>query len=222
MRFILWGIALSIDLITPWFTLKDQSRLPRFSTSKLPERFGLLMIIVLGETAAGVVNGIQNIHSIDSEKIFTAMSGVILGFSLWWIYFDFIARRVAKPQILYSILWSYLHLPLAMGIAAIGAGLTNLISLTGETLPPNIQTLTMASYGLTLLMMGLLEITLSRTEDEPAHHLTSPILKIITGITAIGLILLLPPLHSMSLILILIVLTLIQMVYGLWVWFGQK
>ncbi|OGB62906.1 MAG: hypothetical protein A2Y94_04555 [Caldithrix sp. RBG_13_44_9] len=222
LRFILWGIALSIDLITPWFTLKGQSRLPRFSTSKLPERFGLLMIIVLGETAAGVVNGIQDIHSIDSEKIFTAMLGVILGFSLWWIYFDFIARRVAKPQILYSILWSYLHLPLAIGIAAIGAGLTNLISLTGETLPPNIQTLTMASYGLTLLMMGLLEITLNRTEDEPAHHFTSPILKIITGITAFGLILFLPPLHSMSLIIILIVLTLIHMMYGLWVWFGQK
>ena len=222
VKFIIWGVALFIDLITPWFTLKAQLRLPRFSTSKLPERFGLLMIIVLGETAAGVVNGIQDIHSIDSEKIFTAMLGVILGFSLWWIYFDFIARRVAKPQILYSILWSYLHLPLAMGIAAIGASLTNVISMAGETLTLRVQITALVSYGITLLTMGLLEITLRPTEDEPTHHLISPILKITTGLVTGGLLLLLPPLASTSLIVILIIFTLIHMLYGLWVWYGQK
>ena len=53
LRLILWGIAFVTDMITPWFTLREQSKLPRLSSSRLPERFGLLMLIVLGESEIG-------------------------------------------------------------------------------------------------------------------------------------------------------------------------
>ncbi|NJM99082.1 MAG: low temperature requirement protein A [Phormidesmis sp. RL_2_1] len=58
MRFWLWGAGLATDLLTPFLTLKQQAQLPRMSTSKLPERYGLFMIIVLGESVVGVVSGL--------------------------------------------------------------------------------------------------------------------------------------------------------------------
>jgi low temperature requirement protein LtrA len=57
-RFGLWAASLVSDLAIPLSTQALQARLPRFSTSKLPERFGLFVIIVLGEGIVSVVNGV--------------------------------------------------------------------------------------------------------------------------------------------------------------------
>jgi len=222
VRYAIVGIALVTDMATPWFTLKEQAKLPRFSTSKLPERFGLLLIIVLGESVAGVVKGLSETADLSAMKILIALIGVILGFTLWWIYFDFIARRVAKPTIVASILWSYLHLPLAGGIAAIGASLTNLILNQNHVLPGFVQLIAFESFAVTLISMGFLELTLRRDPKEPTHPKMSPILKTGTGFLSAFFGLFLKPIDSISVLAILILINLIHVGYGFWVWVNRE
>jgi hypothetical protein len=60
MRVVLWAVALSIDLATPWVMRSEQARVP-LDVSHLPERFGLFTILVLGESMAAVVAGLSHI-----------------------------------------------------------------------------------------------------------------------------------------------------------------
>jgi low temperature requirement protein LtrA len=220
LRFVLWGAGLLSDMVTPWLTLKSQQRLPRFSTSKLPERFGLLIIIVLGEAVVGVVNGLAKGHELSANLIIPALLGATVGFFLWWIYFDFVARRPAKQRLLSSIFWSYLHLPLAMGIASTGAGISRILMHAGEEGGHGARELVGFSAAATLIVIGFLELTLQREEDEPTHQFISPIMKIVSGMALILFSLLVKDISGTLLLAVILVVLLIQAGYGVWVWFG--
>jgi low temperature requirement protein LtrA len=221
LRFVLWGVALLIDMITPSFTLKHQRMLPRFSTSKLPERFGLFILIVLGESIVGVVNGVAAMKVPGFATILPAVFGITIGFSLWWIYFDFINRRPAKSKVTVSIFWVYLHLPMAMGIAATGAGITNIITARAahEAVPSTI--LVVVAVGLLLVTIGCTEFTLHREEDEPTHPRLSPWMKILTGVVLVVFANFSDALPTLAALSIVLAGLFIQMIYGAYVWFTQ-
>ncbi|MBI5646888.1 MAG: low temperature requirement protein A [Ignavibacteriae bacterium] len=218
-RLVLFAIALFIDLVTPWFTLTHQSKLPRFNRHKLPERFGLFIIIVLGESAVGVVSGLAASRQITLESGINAVLGIGLGFSLWWVYFDFIGRRASRPRMLSSISWSFLHLPLAMGIAAVGATTSNAIAKAQGLLQGPVSVLLAGSVAVTLIVMGLLETVLEPADDEPTHPVISPALKFGFG-ALLGMYAAMFPWSAPTLTLVLAQLALlVVMLYGLWVWF---
>ena len=112
LRFILWGIGLFFDLCTPLTTLNIQKKLPKFSTSHLPERFGLFTIIVLGESIVGVILETAKNNVIQNRTWLHLLMSFILAFGLWWMYFDFIVGRRTKPKMIWLVLRGYLHLPL--------------------------------------------------------------------------------------------------------------
>ena len=221
VRHVLWGIALAIDMITPSLTLKHQRKLPRFSTSKLPERFGLFMIIVLGESVVGVVNGLAAMHTVSVGTVIPAVFGITIGFSLWWIYFDFISRRPAKGNVTVSIFWVYLHLPMAMGIAAAGAGITNIITSEASIGAMPSTTLVVAAVGLLLVIIGCTEFTLHREEYEPTHPSVSPWMKIITGAVLTAFAAFSNAVPTILALAVVLVALFIQMIYGAYVWFTQ-
>jgi low temperature requirement protein LtrA len=146
---------------------------------------------------------------------------VALGFGLWWIYFDFIARRPPKNGVWLHFVWSYLHLPLVMAIVATGAGIANIIGHQEAILVIEVQQLVSGSVGTVLIVMAFLEITLHREENEPTHNYLSPLLKLVAGLLAFiigwkgGIS------DPLMLLLALIGLVVFQMMYGLWVWFNQ-
>jgi low temperature requirement protein LtrA len=218
-RSMLWGIGLFIDLITPWFTLGRQRKLPKMSTSKFPERLGLFILIVIGEAIVGVVNGIASTPKLDVTAVVPAALGLAVGFGLWWVYFDYVARRAPKRNVLSSILWSYMHLPLAMGIAAIGASITNAIAFNAGHTTMNPSPLLLGAAGITLLAMGGLERTLHREGDEPTHPVISPLMKVIGGLLLLGVALFSTALPILSAFFCVLAVLLVQMLYGLWVWF---
>ena len=86
LRFILWGIGLTIDFITPF--LAGQLAI-KFAPhiSHLPERMGLFVIIALGESILGIVVGLAG-HEWDIYSSVSVGLGLSIPFSLWWIYFD--------------------------------------------------------------------------------------------------------------------------------------
>jgi low temperature requirement protein LtrA len=220
-RFILWGIGLTSDLVTPITTLPYQARLPRIGSSKIPERFGLFVIIVLGEAMVGVIQGVAGQAALTVAAALTGALGLALVFGLWWLYFDFIGRRAVRPGIWWSLAWNYLHLPLVMTIAAISAGVQNVLAPHGGDSYAGALRLLAGGVALALLVIAALELTLRPDPDEPSEARASIGLKLGAAITAVVLAILGGGLNPLALLGLLLLPILAPMLYGAYVWFRQ-
>jgi low temperature requirement protein LtrA len=67
-----------------------------FDPHYVTERFGLIMIIVLGESVLSVIAGVENNFEGNLGKIILAFMVV---FSNWWIYFDNLSENVATYHV---------------------------------------------------------------------------------------------------------------------------
>jgi low temperature requirement protein LtrA len=120
-KYAVWAIAIGIEHaapIRPWRLLQG----PRVDPRHLPERFGLLIIIVLGEGVIGVVLGTAEVSwTVHSGAI--AFAGFATGAAIWWLYFDFLdASAVVQRNIRSGLTFIYAHYFVAAGIAALGVG----------------------------------------------------------------------------------------------------
>jgi low temperature requirement protein LtrA len=95
-------------------------------TDALIERFGLLTIIVLGETVTAVVVGLAR-EPISWVTLATGLVAVVVGFGAWWTYFDFAGQRHPRPAPAAGLQWMFSHLPLTAAIAAMGAAMVSLV-----------------------------------------------------------------------------------------------
>jgi low temperature requirement protein LtrA len=221
VRFWLWGAGLLIDFVTPLLTLKQQAALPKLSTSKLPERYGLFIIIVLGESVIGVVSGLADQEAFSVLVAIAAILGIALTFGLWWIYFDFVGRRPPKPNAVSALSWSYLHLFLAIAITATGAGILNVIADEDSRLDYPVGLLIAGAVGSTLFIIGLIELFLRRDPNEPTHPRLSSGLKFGGGAIALAIGLISNGFNIVLLEGLLLIPILMQVFYGLYVWFSQ-
>jgi low temperature requirement protein LtrA len=130
-RYWLWAVALTIDLGAP---LASQERIRKVPIhgSHIPERVGLLTIIVFGESVLAVVVGTTTV-SWGLESGAAAALGFAVAGALWWIYFDYVDSSVVKRTITAGQTYLYAHLPLLIGLAALGAGVKLAIEATQET-----------------------------------------------------------------------------------------
>jgi low temperature requirement protein LtrA len=120
-KYVFWGIALFVEHVAPiraWRLLRSMPVDPRH----IPERFGLLVIIVLGEGVIGVVLGTAEVSwTVRSGAI--AFGGFLTGAAIWWLYFDFLdAASVVTRNVRSGITFVYAHYFVAAGIAALGVG----------------------------------------------------------------------------------------------------
>lgn len=169
-RFYLWGIGLLIDFATPLGAGKLHSQLAPHATH-LPERFALFILIVMGETIAGVVMGLTKI-SWDVHSGLTAGLGLVGSFSLWWIYFDHIdgaAIRAARAQgriWLYQG-WLYAHLPLVIGLTASAVGAQYAVASPQDLVfPPEERWLLCGSVALVSFCIGCIQLIIDVSRSE--------------------------------------------------------
>jgi len=208
--------AILCEISGPLTIFAIQRKLPRLSSSKHPERFGLFTLIVLGEAVAGVVSGLADHHDPGGGELGRAALALLVGFGMWWVYFDFVGRRPFKPNPVLSFIWVYLHFT-TFAIIVI-AGIT-LAGNVGGHVSAFHQELLGIALGAFLAVVGLFETVLHRKDDEPTHPMISPTLKVVAA-----------PLAAVSGFvvggwaqLVWIIATLaIQMAYGLYVWFTQE
>jgi low temperature requirement protein LtrA len=138
MRFWLWIAALLIDLGTPGLAVRHAHKYPP-DAEHVPERFGLFTIILLGESVAAVMHGMESQDMWTPSAAISAFTGLGLAFGYWWWYFD-VARGAAKRDVttnrktLLFQVWSYAHLPLYLCVAVVGVGVEHVISL-----PPGVH-----------------------------------------------------------------------------------
>jgi len=132
-RFWLWALALLIDMGTPWLAVQYTHKCPP-DAEHLPERFGLFTIILLGESVAAVMHGMESQETWSPSAAIAAFTGLSLAFGYWWWYFDGV-RGAAERHVtsgrktLLLQVWSYTHFPLYLSVAVLGVGVEHVISL---------------------------------------------------------------------------------------------
>jgi len=130
-RYWLWAAALAIDLGAPLASAERIRKVP-IHGSHIPERVGLFTIIVFGESVLAVVVGTTTV-SWGLESGAAAALGFGVAGALWWIYFDYVDSSIVKRTIAAGQAYLYAHLPLLIGLAALGAGVKLAIKATQET-----------------------------------------------------------------------------------------
>ena len=121
-----WVAALVIDVATPFFVARHTHAVPPHP-EHLPERFGLFTIILLGESVAAAIHGLDHAEPLRAESVAVVLSASALAF-LFWIGYFARARGVAERNLAHAAagrrlrLWAYGHVPLYLGIAGVSAG----------------------------------------------------------------------------------------------------
>jgi low temperature requirement protein LtrA len=161
-RFQLWTVALVIDLLVPLTTIPYQKDLPKFSTSRLPERFGLFTIIVLGETVVGVVSGLAEVHHLTWQTGLVGLLGMGLAFGLWWLYFDGVSHQAPRGGLRSSLARNYLHLPLVLGITAVGAAVLGVVEHADHGVEAPVRWLLCGAVATVFVCLALLTLVVKR------------------------------------------------------------
>jgi low temperature requirement protein LtrA len=119
-RYFCWLVAMLIELSVPILGSKMFANTP-VHPSHLPERFGLLTLIVLGEAIVSVASGTTNTNWALIPTV-AAVGGFALAACLWWLYFNFLERAVIIRGIRSVHIYNYGHLPIIMGISLVAVG----------------------------------------------------------------------------------------------------
>ena len=144
-RFGLWGVAVLVDLAAgPLVYLTTRSRPTQ--VSHMSERFGLFVIIVLGESIIAVGSGIADTDW-RWQGVVAGTAGFLSAVGMWWLYFDkadeSVINRSVRSQrrgILLSFVYGYGHYLIYAGITAASIGIlvsieeaqTGALSLAGR------------------------------------------------------------------------------------------
>lgn len=109
-------------LVSPW---ADRAGNLAWHPHHIAERYGLFTIILLGESVLAVTFAVQQslVEGITSPLVAVAVSGLVLLFTLWWLYFSEPAAEGLVKRRARSYIWGYGHSLLYASLAAIGAGL---------------------------------------------------------------------------------------------------
>ncbi len=136
---LIWVVALTIDFAGPFvFGVRGF----RVSARHFAERFGLIVIIALGESIVAIGAGIAGVE-LDTGLVVAALFGVALSAALWWAYFDMTAllseeyfrNLQGEARLLVARdAYSYLHLPLIAGILLVALGVKKTLGHVDEPL----------------------------------------------------------------------------------------
>src|SRR3954467_9056906 len=84
----LWGTAAAIDYAGPaWLTRERLRGLQRVAVSHFAERYGLFIIICLGEPIVAL-GGAPSAERFDAQLVAAVGLGLLITVALWWTYFD--------------------------------------------------------------------------------------------------------------------------------------
>jgi low temperature requirement protein LtrA len=139
LQLALWAVALVLDMSGPLFFGTEGWKLV---PGHFAERHGLIVLIALGESIVAL--GVGADRPVDAGVIAAAVGGTAVAAGLWWLYFDVVAivaaRRLARapagrPQnVLARDLYSYLHLPMVVGIVLVALGMKTTLAHVEDSL----------------------------------------------------------------------------------------
>lgn len=146
-RYLLWAAAVTVAASGPILATLRSDTVP-LHIDHLPERFGLLVILVLGEVVGGAATGVYDAHWA-GPAIAVGIAGFTVAAGMWWIYFDITAASSTESLAAAADTdnepggavdnrhdaFIYGHLPLALGVVMTGVGVEDLVLHTDAALP---------------------------------------------------------------------------------------
>jgi low temperature requirement protein LtrA len=137
-----WGIVgffvlVAAELLVPWWA--ERAHGTAWHPHHIAERYGLFTIIVLGESVAAAVTGLHD-GGWKAPVVTAAGFAVVVAACLWWVYFD-LAGGAAKRELVEEgegtrqgvhDVYTYLHLPIAVSLAAVAVGLEHVVLHAAE------------------------------------------------------------------------------------------
>ena len=122
----LFCVGVVLELAVP--VIAERAAVTPWHRHHIIERYGLLNIIVLGETLLAGVMALQQSGGdhFSPMLIATAVAALVVVFVMWWVYFteeDHLVSH-ALPD---ALLWGYGHLVIFAAGAAVGAGFAVLV-----------------------------------------------------------------------------------------------
>ncbi|MGW6621992.1 low temperature requirement protein A [Nocardia sp. NPDC055002] len=134
---VMWILALAGDYVG---TLVSGTRWRLRSVGQFAERHGLIIIIALGESIVSIGIAVTGLP-ISWEIVAASLLGITVSGALWWSYFDM--TSLAVEQILEESTgeqririarncYSFLHLPMVIGIVMLSLGLKKILSTVGH------------------------------------------------------------------------------------------
>jgi low temperature requirement protein LtrA len=190
-----WACALAFELSAPLVAWRQIPKAP-IHPRHIPERFGLLTLIVLGESVLAVVFAVSKV-SWDARSAAAATAGFIAAAALWWLYFDFVGEEgLTMGGILGGLTYTYMHFLIVAGLAALGAGVKLAILSAGGHTQDDVTAWVLCA-GLAMTMAGLAAI---QFVTPPRRIDTDVVLRIATAAFALVLI----PLEARPLVVLIL------------------
>jgi low temperature requirement protein LtrA len=139
-REVIWGLAAALDLSTPTI-LRARMRGMHFDAAHLAERFGLFVLIALGESVVAIGASAQSGHRLTVAVGCAVAAAFALSCGLWWVYFHFAADAMrhalatAKVQVdVARLVLSYGHLSFIVAIIVVAVGMRDAVAHPGHSL----------------------------------------------------------------------------------------
>jgi low temperature requirement protein LtrA len=135
----IWALALLLDVGAPFLFWSSGWQL---MPAHFAERYGLIVIIALGESIVAI--GVGSNAVVDEGVVVAATLGVAIAAALWWLYFDVIVwlaeQRLSRAtpgreqNELARDAYSLLHFPMVAGIVLLALGLKKTLEHVGDPL----------------------------------------------------------------------------------------
>ena len=187
-RFVLWGIAMAIELLVPVLVVRQGTNSSRIYEHHFRERYAIFTIIVFGETFVKTLSKLAERGVSIETQVFGGFV-FVAAVALWWTYFDDVADsdlRTKHP--LTRVAWVYSHLPLAAALTAFGVGSKKLVDVDafGDAIYQPYLWLFAGSIAVALVATALLDlVTIS------PHFAVSMTLRVVPRLVAAGAVLVL-------------------------------
>ncbi len=162
-----WAVAIAVDA---WVPLNHKARelASRFPPDVLhaSERYGLLTIIVLGESFVKVLSALSA-KGLNPDTALMGALGLAITCSLWWIYFDDVAGSRIKKTRIAAFAWVYAHLPLTIAVTGSGVAIKKLALLDPHYAPKDKYAWLICGFlAMTLFAVAMIDSVTERRQAE--------------------------------------------------------
>jgi low temperature requirement protein LtrA len=193
--YLIWAVAMACDRITVFAPgIKPILDRAPVDLPHMTERYGLLTIIVLGESfvkilssvvswqedlmTAGAAHAEAMIHVLAAaaggpasesavDPTSMAFGAFLIIVSMWWIYFDDVAGSRIKPVRSGPFVWVFAHYPLTVAITGMAVGVKKIIfQPPGDPAAEAYRWLLAGSLGLALLSVAAIDHVTERRQAE--------------------------------------------------------
>jgi low temperature requirement protein LtrA len=121
------GLLTLVEFAGPWVAETRKGGTP-WHAYHIVERYGLLVIIALGEGVVGTIASLSAVVGPEGpgwsiDAVLVAVAGVALTFGMWWVYFIVPSAPVLHARRERSFGWGLIHIPVIGAVVGTGAGL---------------------------------------------------------------------------------------------------